>query len=115
MRLLVAAVVAAAFMPAMAQEPDYAKFVRSAKNNLTRDFRDPASAQFRDLFVAKSGDLLILCGEVNAKNAYGAYIGFRKFFASDMPDVHAIRGTGADSIVYDRLSHRCATKVMDVE
>lgn len=43
---------------------------------------DPASAQFRNLkYVGSwlpSGES-ILCGEVNAKNRMGGYVGFRKF------------------------------------
>ena len=38
---------------------------------------DPSSAQFRHLSTRDG----VLCGEVNAKNRYGAYVGFRPFFA----------------------------------
>lgn len=39
--------------------------------------KDPGSAKFRNLKVIEGAG--ILCGEVNAKNAFGAYVGFRKF------------------------------------
>ena len=40
--------------------------------------KDPESVQYRNL---KMGDVLngTLCGEVNAKNSFGAYAGFEKF------------------------------------
>ncbi|WP_347269986.1 hypothetical protein [Rhizorhabdus histidinilytica] len=42
--------------------------------------RDPASAQFRKLrVVAGDDDQKVVCGEVNGKNGYGGYVGFRSF------------------------------------
>lgn len=41
--------------------------------------KDGASAQFRNESVHVQKDRTIFCGEVNAKNAYGAYTGFVPF------------------------------------
>lgn len=41
-----------------------------------KDFLDPSSAQFQDIF---SNDRCVT-GKVNGKNAYGAYIGFQDFY-----------------------------------
>jgi hypothetical protein len=38
-------------------------------------FKDPASLQFQDT----SNNDQVFCGQVNAKNAFGAYVGFRLF------------------------------------
>lgn len=46
---------------------------------LTRGLRDPLSAQFRNVRKSEKHDFVI-CGEMNAKNAYGGYVGFRKFW-----------------------------------
>lgn len=46
-----------------------------AKKLVADSLRDPASAQFRD--VVGHGDAV--CGEVNGKNGYGAYAGFKHF------------------------------------
>jgi hypothetical protein len=43
---------------------------------VTKDFLDPSSAQFEDVF---SNDRCVT-GKVNGKNAYGAYIGFQDFY-----------------------------------
>jgi len=40
--------------------------------------KDPASAQFREERFGQSG---ALCGEVNAKNGMGGYVGFKKFIS----------------------------------
>ena len=53
--------------------------------------REPASAQFRNQFIGKGG---APCGEVNAKDAFGAYLGYQRYIsvareltmlAQDMP------------------------------
>lgn len=80
-------------MPALAQKaPDYAKFADEARTAVARIAIDPASAQFRDLFVsvtpnpAEEGRMRwALCGEMNAKNRYGGYVGFQRFIAYRMP------------------------------
>lgn len=52
-----------------------------AKEAVSRDLKDPSSAQFRDLKKCEDGKGVI--GEVNAKNSYGAYSGFKGFVAID--------------------------------
>ncbi|KRA66338.1 hypothetical protein ASD79_03425 [Caulobacter sp. Root655] len=47
-----------------------------AKKAVGELLKDPRSAQYED--VRKFGDYV--CGRVNAKNSYGAYNGFRKFY-----------------------------------
>lgn len=54
-------------------------FIKRAKQEATRSFLDPDSAKFRNLFVTKGKSILSLCGEVNGKNSYGGYVGYRRF------------------------------------
>lgn len=57
--------------------------VERFKTALTSGFKDPSSAQFKNVVaygVAKPLHIAFLCGQVNAKNSYGAYIGFKRFF-----------------------------------
>ncbi|KQQ45877.1 hypothetical protein ASF61_19720 [Duganella sp. Leaf126] len=53
--------------------------------------REPNAAQFRNQFIGKGG---APCGEVNAKDAFGAYLGYQRYIsvareltmlAQDMP------------------------------
>ena len=46
------------------------------KQQVSYYFKDPSSTQFRG--VVRSGGHI--CGEVNAKNGFGAYGGFHKFY-----------------------------------
>jgi hypothetical protein len=53
-------------------------FVRQEIFELVTDgFRDPLSSQFRRLHLANKPNSY--CGEVNTRNMYGAYIGFKPF------------------------------------
>lgn len=47
--------------------------------NLQRRFSDPASVEIRD--VVKDRVLPKFCGEVNARNKLGGYVGFQRFIA----------------------------------
>lgn len=53
---------------------------KAARSILSDTLFDADSAKFRNLReVEDSKDGLVICGEVNAKNRMGAYIGFRRF------------------------------------
>lgn len=43
--------------------------------------KDPSSVQFRNMKVVTRSKGTVVCGEVNGKNSYGAYVGFKKFVA----------------------------------
>lgn len=55
-----------------------------ARNAVKAILKDPESAQFRNLYTKSIGGKLVgsvvVCGEVNAKNSYGGYIGFTRFY-----------------------------------
>ncbi len=47
--------------------------------------RDPASAQFRDVFTGGVAGRAVpdtVCGEVNARNGFGGYVGYARFVAA---------------------------------
>ena len=62
------------------------EFVEETKALLIEDFKDPSSVQWRHLFVSSGEEEgpapKVLCGEVNGKNSYGAYVGFRRFYSA---------------------------------
>lgn len=115
-RGLVAAVALVVAAAAHGQGGKYASFVAKAKDATTRDLLDPGAAQFRGLGVyleIDSKTRLFLCGEVNAKNAFGAFTGFRRFYADSnkvwFPD-------GEDDTLFDALRKgACYTKVADTK
>lgn len=69
----------ATMMLAAAESPD--QFIDRAKAYLTRNFNDPDSAKYRDLYIGADPDGPVLCGEVNARTGNGGMSGFRAFFS----------------------------------
>lgn len=60
------------------------------KDSVADRFKDPSSAQFRNVVAygtAKPLSIDVLCGQVNAKNSYGAYTGFRRFLTNGSASV----------------------------
>jgi len=51
------------------------------KGQVVENFKDPGSAQFRRIVTYRvaNGDTAT-CGEVNGKNSFGAYVGFKQFY-----------------------------------
>lgn len=49
-----------------------------AKDSVKEILIDPESATFRNILVSEAG----VCGEVNAKNSFGGYTGYKIFFYS---------------------------------
>ena len=91
----------------------YDNFSSFAKSRLSQSFKDPLSAQYRGLFI--SGQMLpVLCGEVNAKNSYGAYVGFRRFYATGKPMLTEVE-PARDTFVFERMwPSMCGEKVVDL-
>ena len=54
---------------------------KKAKELVAAQLFDPSSAQFRNLYVSTRNPGVI-CGEVNGKNRFGGYVGFRRFVAN---------------------------------
>ena len=52
-----------------------------AKEAVTLTLRDPYSAEFQNIEMGKSSNTV--CGEVNSKNAFGAFTGATTFVYSD--------------------------------
>ena len=92
---------AAASQPAVAlsaeDEPERklrGSIVDAIKAYVSSEFKDPDSAKFLDVQLYTSSMELVsatkgpslhtisyaVCGKVNAKNSYGAYVGYRQFF-----------------------------------
>jgi hypothetical protein len=55
--------------------------IEAALEQVREMLKDPASAQFRNVRVVDHAKGKVVCGEVNAKNSYGGYVGFTLFVA----------------------------------
>lgn len=97
-----------------AKKIDIQAFVAEAKAELTKDFKDPNSATYRNVAVYKDGDNeLVLCGEVNSKNSFGGYVGFSLFASS--PGYVSIIKEGAPDVYLTIYKLRCQTKLKAVK
>lgn len=95
----------------------YAVFVARAKDAITRNFKDPATAQWRNVFISHPvGGAPALCGEVNARNGFGAYTGFRSFYFYDdwVEALPKVAENPEDSFFEKMKSISCADKVEEV-
>ena len=63
-------------------KPTEEKAIELAKSEISHDMKDPSSTQFRDVVSKKVGEkddgsiAMLVCGEVNSKNSFGAYSGY---------------------------------------
>jgi len=94
-------------------EGDYANFLNYTKTALTKNFKDPSSAQYRSLYI--SGDSMpTLCGEVNAKNSYGAYIGYRRFYATGYKFLNEVETPSEKSVFEAMWPTMCGDKKVNI-
>ncbi|MBF5006011.1 hypothetical protein [Diaphorobacter caeni] len=95
---------------------DYADFLKTAKRVITDKFKDPESTRFRDLYFSNAGGMPTLCGQLNSKNSYGAYVGYRGFYynsGSAAVETEDGRGTG---LAYSNMSKEfCSSKFRDLD
>ena len=57
------------------------------KDLVLRQLRDPGSAQWGEVLVRRAGAMEAVCGTVNARNAFGGYVGMTRFVA--LPELGA--------------------------
>jgi hypothetical protein len=57
-----------------------ARLISAGQERIASGLRDPESARFRKVFISPRGRAV--CGEVNAKNSMGGYVGFRRFISA---------------------------------
>lgn len=62
---------------------------------------DPDAAQFRNEETSSAGDV---CGEVNSKNRFGAYVGFSKYIYSSTSGLVGMSESDPDFAEYYRES-----------
>lgn len=119
--VLTAAALIAVLSPALAQVPAKKAAKAPAPNPMEQEGRaavlatlkDPGSAQFQKVSVRqatnKRGEPFpVVCGEVNAKNSFGGYIGFAPWvYLADMKQVHML-GPDRNIVTVSLLSDYCS-------
>lgn len=70
---------------------------KELERTISIELRDPSSAIFRDeIFRICEGGSCYYCGEVNAKNLFGAYVGFRTFQVMRVANIWALLGVDSE-------------------
>lgn len=64
--------------PAQKKHKEASALIAMGEKYVKEKIREPASAQFRNQFIGKGG---APCGEVNAKDAFGAYMGYQRYIS----------------------------------
>lgn len=65
----------------------------NGKKAVLANLKDPESAKFNGLYTAKDA---YLCGEVNARNSFGGYVGYKRFVTLGSPGLTWIDDGSAD-------------------
>lgn len=88
MKRIVAAALAVLILAGCSIESKYSEPLGKLRNMV----RDPDTVQLRGLRESVYQGDTYLCGEVNAKNAYGAYVGYERFVSDKYGyDIHLDR------------------------
>ena len=69
-------------------------WMESDKSSIEDILKDADSAEFRDVFISFYSDSPVTCGQVNAKNSFGGYAGFKDFIAAKSARIRVVRGDG---------------------
>lgn len=104
------------YLPEKATTVSRAEQITSQGEAAARDqLRDPWSAEFEDLELAYSPvyDSWFVCGRVNAKNGFGAYLGFRQFAIAMRRGSSASETRFGDLVIFDPLTNRLSDSQMD--
>lgn len=88
-------------------KPSAEKAIELAQKEVSADMKDPESAKFRYMRFIQEGekDGLVggfVCGNVNAKNSYGAYAGYSPFFIAISMKSKGIFSKGVTYTVVDK-------------
>jgi len=75
-----------------------AETIVAAERAVRGELKDPDAAQFRDVRVNYTEEFgVVACGQVNAKNEFGGYTGFRRFVSSAQSVILEGRDNVADA------------------
>lgn len=102
---------------------EVAKLVAHAKAAVSKKLKDPDSALFRGLFLTQEPSEVegktylvdYVCGEVNAKNSYGGFVGYRRFVVvSEGAFLDSDESSAHDAFEGAVWARHCQNKVRDL-
>lgn len=119
MKWIGVAVLSVALMVSTGCKDRQSPLVTGAENAVRQMLKDPGSVEFRNVSVIQlstaEGDAPIVCGEFNARNSLGGYVGFEPF--AWHPDgkliTKALFPTADLSILYKGIETLCSGKLYE--
>jgi len=96
------------------QRPSQDAFVVKAKTVAQEALVDPESVRFRGLFISIGLQTQVLCGELNAKNGYGGYVGFRRFIADERAMIR-LEDLDHSALMDLEWKYQCSDKRADIK
>ena len=78
-KIFIAIVVAILLLPALYFLQIENDAINERRGYVSNQMRNPESVKFRSEVLMNSG---WLCGEVNSQNAYGGYVGYKRFMSA---------------------------------
>lgn len=107
-RLTVAVAALALTTAAFAQRGAETELAERTRKKMAEKLLDPFSAQFLELSEFPALGTTMTCGKVNAKNSFGAYVGFKKFVISgDLVVIANSTDPGVQDARLKLIAHLC--------
>jgi|JRYL01.1.fsa_nt_gb hypothetical protein len=108
-KIIVAVLLIATPVACFAQSQAESEAIDTAKERILANLKDPDSVKFRNVKAFENG---AVCGEYNARNSYGGYVGYKHFGytasgASIKPPMENLTGDYA-KYASDAFYTRCA-------
>lgn len=67
------------------------------KNAVRSRLKDPKSAEFKNIYVfVGKNNVPVICGQVNSKNSFGAYVGFQRFVTAGSSELTFLQSDADD-------------------
>ncbi len=110
---LILPAVAAQTATAPKKQVKEAPIVVEARDAVKRSLKDPFSAVFQNVQARSTVNLRgepmeVVCGEVNAKNAYGGYIGFARWIFDSKTRSAYVMGGPDDFVAATMIKNFCS-------
>lgn len=101
--------------PAAVSQTTEAAF-SEAKSYVSSQMKDPTSVVYQNLKVYRLGSDTTVCGQFNAKNSFGAYVGFKNFYyrpseASLFKFVYQTSETGSMAYIINNATNKLINSV----
>lgn len=72
-------------------------WMEKGKKAVLERLKDPNSAEFNGVYFSRGADNTpMTCGQVNSKNSFGGFVGFKRFISAGSPEFTFLEGEAKD-------------------